>query len=44
MPSKFDAKKGNTIIRNHKELQNKTNYIEANPILWDEDDEICINI
>ena len=27
------------IIRNEKDLQNKTDYIEANPLLWDEDDE-----
>lgn len=27
------------IIRNEKDLQNKTDYIEANPRLWDEDDE-----
>jgi len=26
------------IIRNDKDLQNKTDYIEANPSLWDEDD------
>ncbi|MBI5945916.1 MAG: transposase [Chloroflexi bacterium] len=26
------------IIRDEKDLQNKTDYIEANPILWDEDD------
>jgi REP element-mobilizing transposase RayT len=27
------------VIRNEKDLQNKTDYIEANPLLWDEDDE-----
>ena len=27
------------IIRNEKDLKNKTDYIEANPMLWDEDDE-----
>jgi REP element-mobilizing transposase RayT len=27
------------IIRNDKDLQNKTDYIQANPLLWDEDDE-----
>jgi REP element-mobilizing transposase RayT len=27
------------VIRNEKDLQNKTDYIEANPILWAEDDE-----
>jgi putative transposase len=27
------------VIRDEKDLQNKTDYIEANPILWDEDDE-----
>ena len=32
------------IIRNQQDLQNKTDYIEANPILWDEDDENPINI
>jgi putative transposase len=26
------------IIRDQKDLQNKTDYIEANPLLWDEDD------
>ena len=26
------------IIRDEKDLQNKTDYIEANPMLWDEDD------
>lgn len=32
------------IIRNEQDLQNKTDYIEANPMLWDEDDENPINI
>jgi len=27
------------VIRNQKDLQNMTNYIEANPALWGEDDE-----
>jgi REP element-mobilizing transposase RayT len=27
------------IIRNETDLQNKTDYIEANPLLWDDDDE-----
>ncbi len=27
------------IIRNETDLQNKTDYINANPLLWDEDDE-----
>jgi len=27
------------IIRNERDLQNKTDYIESNPMLWDEDDE-----
>lgn len=27
------------IIRNEKASQDITNYIEANPLLWDEDDE-----
>ncbi len=27
------------IIRDEKDLQNKTDYIESNPMLWDEDDE-----
>ena len=31
------------IIRNEKDLQNKTDYIEANPRMWDEDDENPIN-
>jgi putative transposase len=32
------------VIRDEKDLQNKTDYIEANPLLWDEDDENPINI
>ena len=32
------------IIRNDKDLQNKTDYIEANPRLWDEDDENPVNV
>jgi len=32
------------IIRNENDLQNKTDYINANPLLWDEDDENPINI
>jgi hypothetical protein len=31
------------IIRNEQDLKNKTDYIEANPMLWDEDDENPIN-
>ena len=31
------------IIRDEKDLKNKTDYIEANPLLWDEDDENLIN-
>jgi putative transposase len=31
------------IIRNETDLQNKTDYIEANPLLWDEDDENPLN-
>jgi REP element-mobilizing transposase RayT len=27
------------VIRNESDLQNKTDYIEANPLLWNEDDE-----
>jgi putative transposase len=27
------------IIRDEKDLQNKTDYIQANPLLWDEDDD-----
>jgi REP element-mobilizing transposase RayT len=32
------------IIRDQRDLQNKTDYIEANPILWDQDDENPLNI
>ena len=32
------------IIRNQTDLQNKTDYIAANPLLWDEDDENPIHI
>lgn len=32
------------VIRNEKDLQNKTDYIEANPLLWDEDDENPVNV
>ncbi len=32
------------IIRNETDLQNKTDYIEANPSLWDEDDENPANV
>jgi len=32
------------IIRNEKDLQNKTDYIEANPLLWGKDDENPINV
>ena len=32
------------IIRDQQDLQNKTDYIEANPMLWDEDDENPLNI
>jgi len=31
------------IIRDEKDLQNKTDYIESNPMLWDEDDDNPIN-
>ena len=27
------------VIRNETDLQNKTDYIESNPLLWDDDDE-----
>jgi hypothetical protein len=37
MSSKFD-------IRNEKDLKNKTDYIEANPMLWGEDEENSINV
>lgn len=32
------------IIRNEKDLQAKTDYINSNPMLWDEDDDNPINI
>jgi REP element-mobilizing transposase RayT len=32
------------IIRNERDLRNKTDYIEANPLLWDQDDENPVNI
>jgi REP element-mobilizing transposase RayT len=32
------------IIRDERDLQNKTDYIEANPMLWDEDNENPTNI
>ena len=32
------------IIRDEKDLQNKTDYIEANPLLWDEDNENPVNV
>ena len=32
------------VIRNQTDLQNKTDYIEANPLLWDEDDENPVNL
>jgi len=32
------------IIRNDRDLQNKTDYINANPLLWEQDDENPINI
>ena len=32
------------IIRNEKDLQNKTAYIEANPSLWDEDNDNPQNV
>ena len=32
------------VIRNEKDLQNKTDYINANPLLWDQDDENPNNI
>ena len=31
------------VIRNETDLQNKTDYVEANPLLWEEDDENPIN-
>ena len=32
------------IIRDEKDLQNKSDYIESNPLLWDEDDENPANV
>lgn len=32
------------VIRNEKDLQNKTDYINANPMLWYEDDENPLNV
>jgi putative transposase len=32
------------IIRNEHDLQNKTDYINANPLLWAQDDENPINV
>jgi REP-associated tyrosine transposase len=32
------------IIRDEIDLKNKTDYIESNPLLWDEDDENPINV
>jgi REP element-mobilizing transposase RayT len=32
------------IIRNEKDLQNKTDYINANPLLWEQDAENPLNI
>jgi putative transposase len=32
------------IVRNESDLQNKTDYIEANPTLWGKDDENPLNI
>ena len=32
------------IIRDETDLQNKTDYIEANPSLWDDDDENPVNV
>lgn len=32
------------VTRNDKDLQNKTDYINANPFLWDEDDENPVNV
>jgi REP element-mobilizing transposase RayT len=31
------------VIRNERDLQNKTDYIESNPLLWNEDDENPFN-
>lgn len=32
------------VIRDERDLQNKTDYIEANPMLWEEDDENPLGI
>lgn len=32
------------ILRNETDFQNKTDYIEANPMLWDKDDENPVNV
>lgn len=32
------------ILRDETDLKNKTDYIEANPLLWDQDDENPINL
>ena len=32
------------IIRNEQDLQNITNYVESNPMMWDEDDDNPINV
>jgi len=32
------------VIRNAKAMQNITNYIEANPLLWNEDNENPVNL
>jgi REP element-mobilizing transposase RayT len=32
------------ILRDETDLQNKTDYIEANPLLWDQDDENPVNL
>jgi putative transposase len=32
------------IIRDEKDLQNKTDYILANPSLWDQDDDNSVNV
>lgn len=32
------------VIRNERDLQNTTNYIESNPMMWGEDDDNPLNI
>jgi hypothetical protein len=32
------------VIRNDRDLQNKTDYINTNPLLWAQDEENLINI